>query len=97
MPPHTITDPEKFKEGLRQIRSERYALDDEEFSQGLMGVASPIFNYSRKIMGAISISGPSQRLQEKSLESLTKLVKSAAQQISQRLGYNGAKSIPGGA
>jgi DNA-binding IclR family transcriptional regulator len=92
---NTITDPEKLKESLTQIRVQGYALDLEEFSQGLMCVASPIFNYSQKEIGAISISGPSQRMQEKNLEYLIALMKSTAQQISRRLGYNGGKPNQG--
>jgi DNA-binding IclR family transcriptional regulator len=92
---NTITDPEKLKESLTQIRAQGYALDLEEFSQGLMCVASPIFNYSQKEIGAISISGPSHRMQEKNLEYLIALMKSTAQQISRRLGYNGGKPNQG--
>jgi DNA-binding IclR family transcriptional regulator len=94
---NTITDPEKLKESLTQIRAQGYALDLEEFSQGLMCVASPIFNYSQKEIGAISISGPSHRMQEKNLEYLIALMKSTAQQISLRLGYNGGKPNQGAA
>jgi DNA-binding IclR family transcriptional regulator len=92
---NTITDPEKLKESLAQIRVQGYALDLEEFSHGLMCIASPIFNYSQKEIGAISISGPSHRMQEKNSEYLITLTKSTAQQISRRLGYDGGKPHQG--
>ena len=83
----TISDPESLKEALSQIRAQGYALDNEEFSGGLMCVAAPIKNYSQKIIGAISISGPAHRIHEKNLEDLISLVKSTAQKISRRLGF----------
>lgn len=86
--PNTITDREKLKEALARIRDQGYALDNEEFSQGLMCVAAPIFNYSQREIGAISISGPTHRIVEKNLEDLIPLVKSTAHQISRHLGYN---------
>lgn len=85
--PNTIIDPEHLKEGLAQIRAQGYALDNEEFNGGLMCVAAPIKNYSQKIIGAISISGPTNRIREKNLEKLISMVKSTAQKISRCLGF----------
>jgi len=89
--PNTITDRERLKETLARIREQGYALDNEEFSKGLMCVAAPIFNYSQREIGAISISGPTHRIVEKRLEHLIPLVKSAAREISRHLGYNGGR------
>lgn len=89
--PNTITDPKRLKESFMQIRSQGYALDLEEFSQGLICVAAPIFNYSQKEIGAISISGPSHRMKEKEMEHWIRLIKGTAQQISRQLGHNGGR------
>lgn len=86
---HTVTDPNKLKETLAQIRLKGYALDLEEFSIGLMCVAAPIFNFLKKEVAALSISGPTHRVQDRGLEYFVSLVKKTAHQISQRLGYNG--------
>ena len=88
---NTIMDPEKLKESFIRIRSQGYALDLEEFSQGLICVAAPIFNYSQKEIGAISISGPSHRMKEKKIEYLIHLIKGTARQISRQLGHHGGK------
>jgi DNA-binding IclR family transcriptional regulator len=90
--PSTITDPEDLRKALAQIRAQGYALDNEEFNGGLMCAAAPIKNYSQKIIGAISISGPTNRIREKNLENLISMVKSIAQKISQRLGCNDGNS-----
>lgn len=87
--PNTIADPEKLREKLREIRSQGYALDNEEFSEGLMCVSAPIYNYSQGVIAAISISGPTQRIKEKNVETLIDLTKISAQEISRGLGFNG--------
>jgi len=58
----------------------------------LMCVAAPIKDYSHKIIGAISISGPTSRIRQKNLEKLIPMVKNTAQKISQRLGCNDGNS-----
>ena len=86
---HTVIDPKELKKTLAQIRLQGYARDLEEFSIGLMCVAAPIFNFMKKEVGAVSISGPTHRVQDKGLEYFVSLVKKTAHQISHRLGYNG--------
>jgi IclR family acetate operon transcriptional repressor len=43
---------------LEQVLASRYALDDEEFAQGLRCLAAPVFDHANGVVGAISISGP---------------------------------------
>ncbi len=65
-----------------------YALDEEEYEEGVKCVAAPIFDYMRSVIGALSISGPSNRLGNERLENeLAPLVADAAYEISRRLGY----------
>ncbi len=89
--PNTVTDPEKLIQTLQEIRNQGYALDNEEFSEGLMCMAAPIHNYSQQVIAAISISGPTKRIKEKNVEQLIILIKAAAQEISRQLGFDGNK------
>jgi IclR family KDG regulon transcriptional repressor len=59
-----------MKEIPGRIPRQGYALDLEEFSRGLIFVAFPIYNYSNREIGAISVSGPTHRIREKQIESL---------------------------
>jgi len=87
--PKTISDREKLIEHLLLIKEVGYAVDDEEWDEGVRCVGAPIFDYTRKAVGAISISGPSARM---GLDQLKKefvpLVKKACGDISRRLGYD---------
>jgi IclR family acetate operon transcriptional repressor len=62
--PNTITDREELDDELAQIREEGVALDDGERITGLRCVAAPILSKKDRILGAISVSGPSNRIRD---------------------------------
>ena len=53
----TITDKEVLRRELKQIRSQGYGRDLEEYLEGTTCVAFPIFNDKNEIAAAMSISG----------------------------------------
>jgi len=53
---HTITNRDELRENLARIVAEGYALDLEEYADGLLCFAAPIFDYEEKVVGAIGIS-----------------------------------------
>jgi IclR family acetate operon transcriptional repressor len=61
---NTITDRGKLFEELETIRERGYALDDEERLEGLRCVAAPVLTTDNTIIGAISVSGPTSRLED---------------------------------
>lgn len=58
---HTITDRTVLHEELDQIRSQGYALGDEERKLGLRSAGVPII-CDGDVQGAVAIAGPKQRL-----------------------------------
>lgn len=85
---NTITDPTKLKDHLKVVRSQGFAIDDEENERGIRCVAAPIYNEKSKAVAAISISGPAFRITKKVIQdSLKKEVMETANKISKRLGY----------
>lgn len=62
--PNTITDRAVLDEELDQIREEGIAFDDGERIAGLRCVAAPILSNDDRILGAISLSGPSNRIRD---------------------------------
>jgi DNA-binding IclR family transcriptional regulator len=63
--PHTITTLREYLKVLARVRSQKYSLDVEESELGATCIASPIFDNDGDVIGAISLSGPSPRIQEK--------------------------------
>lgn len=59
----TITSPESLFDSLEQIREAGIAYNTEESIEGLHGVAVPILDDDGSVLGAISIAGPSKRLE----------------------------------
>ena len=87
--PNTITDREEFKKHLKLVSELGYAVDNEELDVGVRCVGAPIRDYTRRIVGAVSISGPSMRFEDERMEKeLIPLVKRAAEEISLKLGYH---------
>ena len=85
--PHTIVSLYPFKEHLRQVRSQGWALDNEESALGHMCVGAPIYDYRGEIIAAVSASGAKENIPEHYLPVVIDAVKKTALQISRRMGY----------
>jgi IclR family KDG regulon transcriptional repressor len=85
----TITDRDALKAELKKVVDQGYALDNEELDPGVRCVAGPIRDYTRRIVGAVSVSGPSMRFTDERIEKeLIPLVMQASQDLSTRLGFH---------
>jgi len=60
--PHTVTDPDELRTELARIRERGYAFNFEESVEGLHAVGAPITDDDGVALGAISVSGPANRL-----------------------------------
>jgi len=65
---NTITDETKLFEELERIRSQGYAVNDEEEVNGFRAVGAPIRTKEQEVLGSISISGPATFLRNETLE-----------------------------
>ena len=85
--PYTITSAQALRAELERVHAQGFATDDQENEIGVRCVGAPIFDYTTKVIGAISVSGPANRMsKERSLE-LGPLVRDAALEVSRRMGY----------
>lgn len=82
----TIDQPAAFRAALNDIRALGFALDNEEQAVGLRCAAAPIFGPQGEAVAAISLSGPKSRISESRLQEFGRLVRSAAQEITRRIG-----------
>jgi DNA-binding IclR family transcriptional regulator len=67
MTEHTITDSEELKRELDVIRSQGYALNDEESMLGFRAVGAPIL-VNETPVGSIAVSGPKNRISDDKFE-----------------------------
>ncbi|CUS85154.1 transcriptional regulator, IclR family [Candidatus Kryptonium thompsonii] len=82
---NTITNKKDLFEELKKIRECGYAIDNEEIEYGLRCIAAPIFNGDGEVIAAVSISGPSSRINETTYEEYSKHVIKTARLISEEL------------
>lgn len=59
--PSTITDPAKLEAELVRIAERGFALNNEEFTIGVVGAAVPILDADGRALAALAVHGPSPR------------------------------------
>lgn len=84
---NTITDPILLKKELKKIPKQGFAFSDQEADLGARAIGAPIFNHKRELVAGLSIAGPRERITNKNIPKLIRLVKEAAQKASHDLGY----------
>jgi IclR family transcriptional regulator, pca regulon regulatory protein len=58
---HTLTDPAKLRAELARIRSQGWALVDQELEEGLRSVAAPIRDRTGRVVAAVNVSAHASR------------------------------------
>ncbi len=85
----TVSNWEELGRQLEEIRARGYAIDDEEFDDGIRCVGVPVRDYTRRVVAGISISGPAYRFTDQRMEEeLIPLALEAGRNLSLRLGYD---------
>lgn len=82
---NTITDMDKMRLELNEIRKNGYAVDNEEYESGISCVAVPVFDKSGNIISAISLTGPVFRIKKLDFDVVAASLKEAADNISKNL------------
>ena len=81
--PFTIVDKKKVLEKIKDVKTLKYAVDDEEFYLGLCCVGGPVFAAGARVIAAISITGPKVRMTAKVIEDMIPAVVETTRKISQ--------------
>lgn len=85
---HTIVDPDVLWEELKEIRERGYAINDQENINGLRAIGVPVIGPSGQVVGALSVSGPTHRMQGDWFNNeLPSLLLGAANEIELNLAY----------
>lgn len=84
--PRTITDRDRLGTELDLIRTQGFAVDEEEYEEGLRCIGAPILGHTGQVVAAIGIGGPVTRITPQRVGELAELVMSAAGNLSRRMG-----------
>jgi DNA-binding IclR family transcriptional regulator len=87
--PKTIDDPQAFLREMERVRSAGYAVNRGEWRESVCGVAAPIRDPSGRVIAAIGLSGPAERLRPSLFKTFAEPVIEAARGV--------AASFAGGA
>jgi len=84
---NTIYDKALLLKEIRSIKAKGFSIDNEEIEYGLRCIGAPILDSQGNTVAALSIAGPTQRINKKVYNEFIKHVKEAAEGISLKLGY----------
>lgn len=84
---HTIKSKEELLDELSRIRSQGFALDDEECEMGARCIAAPIYDYTKQVVACISVSGPVSRMSHDRIRSIQPIILQYAKHLSETLSY----------
>ena len=74
-------------EQLAIIRSQGYAVDDEEIALGVRCIAAPIYDYRGEVNYSLGVSGTTNNIKPSAMDRYLSALLSASSQISSALGY----------
>lgn len=86
---HSVTDPDRLRAQIRQIRDQGYGISREERRPGVVSVAGPVFDDTGKVIGAMNITGPVHAVSDDQVREIIPMVIEAAAETSRRLGWMG--------
>jgi DNA-binding IclR family transcriptional regulator len=86
---NTVTSREKLYEELEEIRDREFAFNKEESVSGLRAVGVPVMTPQGDVLGTLSVSGPSNRLQDDWFhQELLKLLLGTVNEIEFKISYS---------
>lgn len=84
---YTISTRPALEQALNSVRSQGFALDDQECELGVRCVAMPLYNYQKRIIATICLTGPIYRMSYQYIEQLHRLLQKTTSEINETLLY----------
>lgn len=86
---YTITSLPALEKALDSVRTQGFALDDQECEIGVRCVAMPLLGYQQKLLAAICLTGPIYRMSYQYIEEVREMLQEATTEINKQLQYTG--------
>jgi IclR family transcriptional regulator, pca regulon regulatory protein len=81
--PGTVTDKDELKKIIARVRTQGWAIVDQELEGGLISISAPIRNRQGRVIAAMNISGNAQRTSAKQMvKTFLEPLQQAAQRVS---------------
>ena len=86
--PETITDRGTLRDELREIEERGYSINDQGIVEGLRAVGAPLLDPDKEVIGALSISGPINRMRgDRFDDELPTLLLGATNELELKIAY----------
>src|SRR6266849_6308816 len=89
--PKTITTLPRLLKELEKVRTQGYAVDDEENNLGARCLGAPIFDERGGIEASLGLSGTTQQVSSQTMPRILEALKDSARHISMGMGYRAPK------
>lgn len=83
---NTIKTKAELTKQVQNVRKLGFAVDDEEHEQGVRCVAAPVYDYTDRIIAAVSVSGDKRIIKKERDEEISRYVIDTAGEISREMG-----------
>ncbi len=83
----TLTSTKRLHQEIARAQAAGYAIDDQEFVEGVRCLAAPIFDSEGETVAALSVAGPALRLTDARIPFFRRAVLAAAAAVSRDLGF----------
>lgn len=85
--PRTITSMEHLQVELKTVRKNGYAVDEQEFFEGVRCLAAPVFDGDNYCVAAIGITASTMRFTLDRIHENARIIKEASRKLSSGLGW----------
>ncbi|MCX8132484.1 MAG: IclR family transcriptional regulator [Roseococcus sp.] len=91
--PASVTDRRALRRLVAETRAQGFAVTLGETTEGVAGIAAPVFDARGTVVAALMLAGPIPRVAPR-LAALSRRVRGAARELSRRLGHRPARLAP---
>jgi DNA-binding IclR family transcriptional regulator len=90
---HTITSATGIRAEIQRTRERGFSIDDCEHEEGVRCVGAPIRDHNGRVVAALSISAPVQRMPDRAIAEFGNSVVAVATEVSRLLGCPAGKLV----
>ena len=88
---YTLTDLVKIRGELQKVKHQGYSYSAQQLTIGAAGLGAPIWDFSEKVVGSLSLVGPLSSFEKSSVPSLLKFLLEASRECSMKMGFSSPK------
>lgn len=85
---NSINTKEGLLEELKKVKERGWSIDNEEHEENVICIASPVFDHTRRVIAALSVSWPIFRFEKEKMDEYISKIKEVTSSVSNIMGYD---------